>query len=276
MNPDKNSEILRVVLLGAGNVGTHLLATLMSCPYVKVEQVWSRTAETLKAIKNNLDKEYRGEKALIPQLTTDLNSVSKDADIYIISVPDKVVQEVAAHLPEVTGVVVHTSGSVSMETLTKNGNKKAGVFYPLQTFTRGHGVDLHKVQFFLEATDEQTLSVIERLCGKLGLKHEYADSDRRSLIHLAAVFACNFTNYMLECAQKVLDLENLNLKIFEPLMEETIRKAMEMTPRKARTGPAARKDFDVIDRQLSSLEDKPELREIYRMITSRILDEQEK
>lgn len=197
------------------------------------------------------------------------------ADIVIISVKDSVIKEVAKNVPGEYGIIAHTSGSVPMDILSEC-KTDSGVFYPLQTFTKEVALDYSGIPFFIEGTSEQTVKSLSELATKISDNVHLADSEKRKVLHLASVFACNFSNSMIAIADDLLKDINLDYKILLPLLQQTISKLQDISPARAQTGPAARKDFPVIDAHVNMLMDNGhgDLAEIYESLTSQIIRRQ--
>ncbi len=185
-----------------------------------------------------------------------------EADLYLIAVPDAAVEAVATKLPPGCAVA-HTAGSVSVETLT--GFDRRGVLYPLQTFTKGRPVDFHSVPLLVESTFPKLFDVAAALSNRV----IHADSTQRVQAHLAAVFACNFTNHLYAIAADILTEKNLSFDLLTPLITETAAKAVASgDPRSVQTGPAIRHDTPTLDRHRSMLTGLP--RELYDLFTNDI------
>lgn len=195
-------------------------------------------------------------------------------DLCIIAVPDTAVAGAAASLPPLSGIVAHTSGSVSLEDLqaallSSGSAAKAGVFYPLQTFSKSAQVDMAQVPFFTEASDSTTLAALDSLAATIGAGANHADSSQRAVLHVAAVFACNFANHLWAIASDLLKSEGYSLEVLRPLLQATLDKAMSMPPALAQTGPAARGDQATIDKHMALLSD-PALRSLYLQLSRSI------
>lgn len=231
----------RIVCLGAGNVAWSLAPALDK--KADVAQVFSPTLKHASELASKLRQ---------CQAVSSLSEIIADADFYIISVKDDAVASVAKSMPKVGGIVAHTSGSVPIEALSA-ATANAGVFYPLQTFSKAYAVDVSQVPFFIEGTSATVFDRLSALA-KLISPHIYAtDSAHRASLHLAAVFACNFTNNLWGIAADILAKSGYGLSVFKPLLETTLSKAMRMHPHKAQTGPAVRGDDKVIAKQRSAL-----------------------
>ena len=151
----------------------------------------------------------------------------------------------------------------------KNHATHYGVLYPMQTFSKNRKVDFRPIPCFLEASDGQTLELLQQLAATISDHVELANSEKRKKLHLAAVFACNLTNHCYRLAERVLQEEDINWKLFLPLIDETARKVTEMSPKAAQTGPMVRYDTGVMNRQLNLISDE-RTRQIYRLMAESI------
>jgi predicted short-subunit dehydrogenase-like oxidoreductase (DUF2520 family) len=167
-------------------------------------------------------------------------------------------------------IVAHTAGSCGLEVFPPD-LVKAGVFYPLQTFSKGRDISLKDVPFFIEAKDEDITRTLGKLAEALGGKVFFADSERRKLLHVSAVFVNNFTNYMLTEGTDLALKAGFSPEILEPLIEETISKALEYGAHNSQTGPAVRNDLDTIAKHLDLLSFSPELQKLYSEVTQSLL-----
>lgn len=249
---------LKIVILGSGNVAWNLAPEL------------DKVAEVVQVYSKHLDNASRLASRLRNAGATDTtDSLRRDADLYLIAVKDDAIAGIVDSTADTGGVWAHTSGSVGMEVF--EGKKSAyGVFYPLQTFNKTSSVDLRKVPFFIEADNEKTYLFLESVASMISERVEPADSSRRGLLHRAAVFGCNFVNYLWSVADDILKTEGLDITVLEPLLRVTLENALQMSPGNAQTGPARRNDREVIDRHISLL--PPEKARLYRILTDCILD----
>ncbi|WP_295728384.1 DUF2520 domain-containing protein [uncultured Muribaculum sp.] len=254
LRPDAACAPGRIVMLGSGNVATHLAKALGP----RLVQVWSRNYDNARSLA-----EATGAEAI-----ENLDDIATDADLYILSVSDDAIAPLASRLKGRHGVWAHTSGSIAADALDGVGDAH-GVFYPLQTFSRNVDVDMSQVPLFVEATTPEATIMLENTAA-IFTNHIYrADSERRRKLHIAAVFACNFANYMWLKADSLLAEEGLDIRVFAPLIEATLTKAMTTGPEAGQTGPARRGDRSVIASHEAMLGDDD--REIYSMLSSSIL-----
>lgn len=247
---------MRVVVIGSGNVAESLVQGLNDGG-LDVVQVYARNEERGRVLAAMVGSQWS---------YTEL----AEADLYIISVSDSAVAEVAASLPIPEGAVVaHTTGCCSIDTLAPH--KHRAVLYPFQTFSAGRRVDFTKGYIFLEAATDHALAVVEEVAHRLTDKVKMAASARRAVIHLSGVFSCNFVNAMYENAAEVLAQEGLPFDVIAPVIVETAEKAIaSRNPRAVQTGPARRGDTPTLERHRAMLEGNDLKREIYDKISEDI------
>lgn len=249
----------KIVIIGAGNVATHLSKALD----VKndVIAVFSRSLENAKALAECL----KSAKA-----TDDLSSLPDNADFYLISVKDDLIGDVARAVKTDSGIWAHTSGTVPVDVF-KSIKTHYGVFYPLQTFNKSKAVDVSKVPMFIEGNDGAVSELLIELAKTISTRVSEADSQARKRFHLAAVFACNFVNRLWGIADEILRKGGFDLSILDPLMHVSLENALKYHPENVQTGPAKRGDMHVIESQMNSIEDE-NIKEIYKLITQNIID----
>ena len=250
----------KIVLIGAGNVATHLGVSLQQ-KGCEVVQVYSRTPESASLLAGILNVPY----------VTSLSEVACDADIYIVALKDAVFQEL---LPAIVkgrekALFVHTAGSLPMS-LWEGAVSNYGVLYPMQTFSKQRAVNFEEVSFFVEASGAEDLKTLKEIAGLLSPRVYEANSEQRKYLHLSAVFACNFANHMYALSAHLLKQQNLPFEAMLPLIDETARKVHELLPQDAQTGPAVRDDRNVMSSHMDLLSDEPEIRELYEKISESI------
>jgi len=252
---------MRIGLIGAGNVGWNLVAGLANSPFA-ITQVLSRNGDSAKALADEFDIPFAGS------APTDLRS---DLDLVLIATSDHSVAEVARSIgtqfPKT--VFAHTSGSIPMHALAPT-QSPIGVFYPLQTFTKGHSTPWKAIPIFLEGSP-QVLECLQPVAETLSERVSEMDSAGRLRLHLGAVFASNFANYMWLQAQEVVgDLPEADFSIYAPLIREVVDKGLAMGPFAAHTGPARRGDEVTMQKHLDLLEGPQ--RELYRLVSEMIFE----
>ncbi len=149
------------------------------------------------------------------------------------------------------------------------GGLSYGVLYPMQTFSKDRAVNFREIPCFIEAGDANTLEVIKQLASNISDHVQEVSSDKRKKLHLAAVFACNMVNHCYRLAEKVLEEEDIDFSLYQPLIQETANKVKELSPRKAQTGPMVRYDKTIMDAQIALINDE-RTRQIYRLMADSI------
>ena len=224
-----------VLIVGKGNVATHLYNAFLNVDEIAVTQISSRT----------------------------LTNIPK-ATITIIAVSDDAIAEVSSKIKN--DFVVHTSGSVAMNDL-KNSHRK-GVFYMLQTFSKDKKVDFNEIPFCLEAENKEDYQLLEFLAKSIGQKIYTISSEQRKTLHVAAVFVNNFTNHLFKIGNDICNTNNVPFEILQPLIKETVLKIEKLSPEKAQTGPAIRNDKKTIKNHLNLLDKNQQ--KIYKILTKSI------
>ncbi len=252
----QRSERRRIAIIGAGNVGENIAIALDNV--ADVVCIYSRVYEKAQTVASLLKT---------AQAVNDLSAVDRTVDTILIAVADDAIGDVAGTFDDFDGIVAHTSGSVPITALK---SKHRGVFYPLQTFTRGKRVDISQVPFFIEGSDVESVQSLRELALTLSPRVYDADSAHRAALHIAAVFACNFANYLWDEADKLLKPYGYGFDVFAPLLKEALQKAETVGPHNAQTGPAMRHDMNIIAYHKQQL--SPELCQIYDLLTQRIMN----
>ena len=254
----------RIVVIGSGKVAESLCRAIAVSPHELI-QLCARNAVRGKTLAETFGC----------SLTDDPSSVAV-ADIYVISVKDDAIATVASRLGAADGsVVAHTAGSVPMTELPARFRR--GVFYPLQSFSEGRQIDFSTVPLLLEADSPETMDTLRTLACDLSDRVSEADSAQRAEIHLAAVFASNFTNHMYAIGQGLLRESGIDPGILSPLIAETAAKAVAATDaRRVQTGPAVRGDRKTMEAQCRKLASKPHLLEIYKLLSQDIWETSKK
>ncbi|WP_455496932.1 Rossmann-like and DUF2520 domain-containing protein [Coprobacter sp.] len=246
-----------IVFIGAGNLATRLSAIMIEQGY-NIIQIYSKNLQNAKALGTSLSCAY----------TDDLSQIKDSADLYIFSVKDTVLQECIQSVKPNKALWVHTAGSIPMSVFESH-IERYGVFYPLQTFSKDKKVNFSNIPFFIEANSEKDSQLLINIASRISQDVRVVSSEQRKYIHLAAVFACNFTNHMYAISAKLLEDHDLPFDVLLPLIQETADKVTKMSPVAAQTGPAVRYDENVMDKQLFLLEDN-RLKEIYKLLSKSI------
>jgi predicted short-subunit dehydrogenase-like oxidoreductase (DUF2520 family) len=249
-----------IVLIGSGNVATRLGKAFRKQGKIIV-QVLGRNQNAAKYLAEQI-----GASAI-----SNPDQLTEDADLYLLAVPDDEIPKIVKTLTFRNQLIAHTSGSVGMDVL-QIVSSRYGVFYPLQTFSKTRDVDFSDIPVCIEASNVDSYISLNELAGEISNDVRKINSTRRQTIHLAAVFASNFTNYMYRLAEEILENENIPFDIVKPLIRETAKKIEEKPPTDAQTGPAVRKDIKIIEKHLGLLKNDPEKKEIYELLSKLIME----
>jgi predicted short-subunit dehydrogenase-like oxidoreductase (DUF2520 family) len=252
-----------VAFIGSGNLAWHLAPALDNTGYA-VREVYSRKRKNATALAERL---YQANGV------TELDFSESPAEIFIISVSDDAIAEVLRELVLPKGaVLVHTSGSQPLSLLGTTLTSRTGVFYPLQTFTKGRPVNFQDLPIFIESLDSGTEKILVGMAKTLSKKVVGISSEERKFLHVAAVFASNFTNHMLTLSKEIMINNNLNFDYMKPLIAETLNKSLQIGPENAQTGPAKRGDLEILDGHMKLLTHDAVVAEIYKVVSQHILD----
>lgn len=254
-----------IVLVGSGNVAHHLGRALKLAGH-RMVQVMGRNNPGGERLAFALGCPFKLLGTEIPD----------EADIVLLCVKDDAIGAVAQQIHCPGRVVAHTAGNVPITALA-DCSDRLGVFYPLQMLRQGTEVDMAKVPFCIEANTTWTEGFLLELARSISANVQVLDSGQRKLAHLAAVFACNFSNHLYATAQEILSHQGLSLDLLRPLILQTAVNIQNGDPSKLQTGPAARNDVQVIEAQLEMLRSiKPDLVPIYEQLTLQIREASQK
>ena len=248
---------MRIIFIGSGNLATHLAISLHKSKN-EIAQIFSHTLENAKLLAEKTNANY----------TDDIAKIDTDADLYIFSLKDDALPEILAKMPKTKGVWVHTAGSVPINVFSEYPDNY-GVIYPLQTFSKNRKISFSEIPVFIEGSDSETTHFLETLAKKISQNVHILSSEKRKYLHLAAVFACNFTNHLYALSAEILEKEGISFDVLKPLIAETAAKVMEMKPKEAQTGPAVRFDEAIMNKQIDLLGDE-KMKEVYKLLSNSI------
>lgn len=246
-------EQLKIGIIGSGNVAFQLSKALIASGITPV------VCFARNPISGN---EYRQtfQIPLAPSFDAFIG-----LDLIFACVSDDALDDIIPVLSELCPIV-STSGTVDV--LSLKHQHPVGVFYPLQTFTKTNTVDFSKVPIFIEASSADLNNLISDIAHKLSQTVVQMNATQRRKLHIAAVFINNFTNHLLDLTQSYSKKQEIDFKWLLPLLEETIRKAIEGKAFSMQTGPAKRGDEQTIAHHKAQL-DGPLLM-IYEVMTTSI------
>ena len=249
------------MLLGAGRVASQLGPALAAAGH-RMVAVWSRRAAAAEALAAGLPgaTALAGPAPLLPP-----------ADVYLLAVPDAAVGPLLAGMAWPAGAVVaHLAGALPLAVFSAHPGVRGGVFYPLQTFSPGRAIDWPAVPLCIEAADAAAEATLLVLAHSLSGHVRRLASGPRLKLHVAAVFANNFTNHLLGIADALLAEADLPAELLAPLVRETVAKALANPPFGVQTGPAVRHDAPTLAAHQAALAGHPAWQGLYAQLTASI------
>ena len=237
---------MKIAIIGAGSVGTNLHHAF-EIKGIRTELVHARplTADPL-AVRS------------LPQ-----------ADVYIYTVVDHVLKEVISLVDAPKALHLHTSGTMPIDVFGED-KPHAGVLYFFQSFSRIHLIDdWSTIPCFIEGRNIDDIAAIYSLAQTLTGRIYEANQHDRERLHVAGVFANNYTNLMYRIAAEVLRGTQIPFEALLPLIDQTAAKVHTMRPIEAQTGPSQRGDEEVIQKHLQILASTP-YAEVYQALAALI------
>ena len=201
--------------------------------------------------------------------TDNIDHIDSTADLYLFSLKDDILPELVGRMPPTDGIWAHTAGSIPIELFSQFRSRGYGVIYPLQTFSKSRELIFSEIPLLVEGDSEETDKILKKVAETISADVRFLAGDKRLYLHLAAVFANNFSNHMFALASEIVGSRQIPFDLLKPLIAETAAKVMELDPCDAQTGPALRYDEMVIQKHINLLDD-PLLKEIYSILSSSI------
>lgn len=249
-----------VSIIGSGNLAFHLSKAIINSSNYKLQGIFGRNEARVKRLAEQVGCEF--------DMLDDPHEFN--SDVAILCVSDDAIKEVLEQnrFKEQT-LVIHIAGSVALSIFHEHGVKNGGVFYPLQTFSRNREVDFHDVPIFIEAQQKEALIELQALAFDIGGTYRELGSEKRLQLHLAAVFASNFTNSLMASAETILNDIELEFRVLHPLLTEVIEKSARIGPVAAQTGPAKRADLETLKKHEEALKNE-EMKQLYKLMSDLI------
>ncbi len=251
---------MKIVLIGSGNLAAHLGPALKKSGHTLVQLVGRTETNTLK-LATKLGCNY----TIHPKEITD------KADVFIIALRDEVISGYAKHLQSNGKLILHTSGSVNAKVLS-GISEHYGVLYPLQTFSANRKITFSDIPLCIEASTAKAGKKLLLLARSLSKEVHWVKNEQRNILHLAAVFANNFSNHLFVIAEELLHKNKLDFALLRPLIAETAAKIQNYSPQDMQTGPARRGDTITIEKHIALLKNNKQYSRIYEVLTQSILD----
>lgn len=257
-------QIKKITIVGAGNVGHNFAIALRQAGYI-IHEVHSRTQQSAMLLGQIINCSY----------TTRLEELKQDTDLVILAVNDDALPDVVANIKIKDKPIVHTSGSTPISVFDNLGFNDYGIFYPVQSFSKNDTESLCPIPICVEANNATAENLFLSLARSISERVYAMDSEKRKALHVAAVFANNFSNHLFHIADEILKTKGISFEVIRPLVEKTADKIKTEDPLNAQTGPAVRNDTEVIRDHIDFLSSKPDYREIYELMTADIFKAQQ-
>lgn len=251
-------NIESVSILGSGNVASWFVFVLKKAK-IPIRQIYSRNLEHCQKLA-----EACGAKAI-----NNLTEIEAGSDLYLFSVCDDSYEKIVSEIPFQMPLACLTAGSVSQKVLKPHADR-FGVLYPCQSISKNADFANLTVPLCVEGNSEDTAQKLFQLAEKLSDKVYFVNEAQRAVLHLAAVFANNFTNMMYGISFNLMQKGNIPKELLIPLMQNTLDKIQTMTPQEAQTGPARRGDCEVLRKHEEMLSDDM-TKEVYRACSEWLL-----
>ena len=254
---------MKITILGAGNVATQLALVLKKSGH-QIVQIYNRTDEAGLELAKVVGAEFTSK---FEELT--------EAEIYLVAIKDDAIADLGARFKSNDGIVAHTSGSKSKD-LLQNTSANYGIFYPLQTMTKSSKVDFKTVPLLIEGSNKQTTAKLEELAKTISKNVHLVDEQQRQWIHVAAVFANNFTNHLFGISEQLMLAQGLQFEILKPLIFNFIQSLETHSPSEIQTGPAIRGDLQTLEKHMQLLGDDTRLQKVYQVLSESIIEQASK
>jgi predicted short-subunit dehydrogenase-like oxidoreductase (DUF2520 family) len=257
-------KIKKIALIGAGKLASNLAFTLNKKGY-EILQVYNRSRDRGLKLAGEIASPY----------IDDLSELTGKADLYALAVSDSALHEISEKIRLTDQLVIHFSGTMDISVL-QDSSSNYGVLYPPQTFTLPQSTGFQNIPLCIETNSRESEEKLSAFARTLTDRIFKVNSDQRKTIHLSAIFAGNFTNFMYSIAEALLTKYDLPMTLLEPIIEKTRENARRKNIFNSQTGPAFREDFEIIKTHLELLSENPEFKEIYRVISESIIKYKDK
>lgn len=244
---------LRLNLIGGGNVGQTICRLIAHTGLYEVQDIANRSFE--KAV---VAAAFIGTGRPVEAL-----SEMRSADIWLITVPDTKISEVAETLAGCRhdpAIAMHCSGflpALEMAALGEQGWHLASA-HPVLTFS---DPDVSVRQFAgsfcgLEG-DTGAIKTLAPMLSAIGARCFPVNSDAKAVYHAAAVIANNLTTVLQAVAQEAWAQagvpEEIAHDLHAVLLRSTVDNTLALGPQTALTGPAARGDTSLVTQQHAAI-----------------------
>jgi len=259
---EKSKKIQKIGFIGSGKVATNMAMSFENNGF-EITQIFSPNIKHSQKLAEKVNAES----------IASISGFNKNLDIIIISISDTAVSQLDLASIEENTLICHTSGSLDISILSER--KNYGVFYPLQTFSNQRYIVFSNIPICVEANNNTNLERLLKLGLGISKNVSEINSQKRSTLHLAAVFVCNFTNAMYAIGEDILQDADIDFNLLRPLIDETANKVKHHSPNKMQTGPALRGDTIIMNKHIEALNKRSNYMTVYKLM-SKIINEENK
>jgi predicted short-subunit dehydrogenase-like oxidoreductase (DUF2520 family) len=249
----------KILIVGTGGVALTFASAFVKSKIYDVIIEGSDSKKTDEFCKNNKFNTF--------------NKLDNKKDIIVfLAVPDSQIENCVIKYSGVAKLIVHFSGTSSIETITKHA-KNGAVCWPIESFSKLKKANLSKVICGINTSNEFSKQLLLGLIDSIKLKHIFLNDEERMKLHLTAVILNNFIYYLLSETKKWIKNENINNLILKDLFNKTISSFYNNEDTgENQTGPAKRNDQIIIKQHLELLKNYPELETLYKSFTDLIIE----
>jgi predicted short-subunit dehydrogenase-like oxidoreductase (DUF2520 family) len=255
---NKILKTLQFVLIGSGNIAYSLGQGLLNAGHNPIAVI-ARNTHTGNELATKLGCPFS------------INiSDTPTCDIVFICLPDQHITDCYSQLSFLKNTLIcHSSGMTPLQNNLKK--QRSGVFYPLQTLSKHTETNWKQTPILVEANNPKDTALLLNLAKDLSNLTISCNSFDRSHYHLAAVFANNFTNFLVSQAQIICTTNGLDSTFLKPIITKTLEQAMQTENTfTLQTGPAIRNDHKTINQHLKLLQKNTLQKQLYKIITKSI------
>ena len=249
-------NINRISIIGAGNLATNL-AIAFQTNGIEIVDIVSKNNGSAKKLANRVNAYHRET----------VGQIDTTTELLIIAVTDDSILNVLTDLTTTKIPIVHTSGATSIDIFKESKFKEFGVFYPVQSFDKEKLTNFSDLPIAIEASHSNLETQLLSLCRGIKGRAIKLNSEDRKVLHIAAVFANNFTTHLLLQSKQILEQRSLNIDLLQPLITKTFSDLSLLK----QTGPAAREDKQIIEEHLSFLRGDENKADLYKILTNSII-----
>tara|TARA_B100001287_G_scaffold85343_1_gene71311 strand:- start:3043 stop:3825 length:783 start_codon:yes stop_codon:yes gene_type:complete len=254
-------KINNITIIGSGNVATQLGLRFFNYGF-KIDGIYSKNQKSGEKLARKIATKFIYKTDQLP----------KNSDLYLVALKDDHYLKTLEEFDLNNNLIVHTSGSLNSEKLNSTSSRW-GCLYPLQSINKAQKTKWENVIFFIEAKKENDHDSLIELCKSLQLNYRNANSKQRKKIHIAAVATNNFTYHLLSTIRAYCEQNEIDYNDFKHLLDLSTINSYESQAFSLQTGPAIRKDTQLIKEHLNLLKNNKNLKEIYELFTKQITNQ---